>query len=405
MASEPDPVAHYTSETTGNVARLRSVEGSKLFQCHENASCDLAKNRDYTSLWCLDPDISVTGDDRLDQAGDFYLVCAATTSVPDGTTLGMLELHYDIEFYSPRLQLSAIERASEFTFDNATFTSLFTGGAKLLIDTLMDYLVDNLSSLPTTIAQFIRMYVSTLGTTSYRIGSDSPIDGGWPNGVYSFQVAMCFSNSAAAAKPASSLKLYHRIDWADGYSDTSGPEAWDTVVNYRAANGVLYAVAILMPFDFGIAGTTRGFLDYLVDMNPTTIIPDILELRFKAAGTSEFFELPLTEPSSLRGRSHRGRVVAQATPKPKLESKVVTYSALRSLVHSESLRSRKIPDGAEAKSMRRVTDHDDHGYAHVTSIMPTPPASPPPPPSRSSIRPEDNRSSQSSSHLPSAGRR
>lgn len=127
FAQDPDPTRLYVSGAAGNTAAaLVLSRGSMgrstpfgfnsepgLKQYWEHSVCDLAPSRDYTSLWCVDPDAGApTPSDRLDLAGQVLLVTAVPGSLVPGTPVASIELEYEVTFYVPRIGSSAIARSS-----------------------------------------------------------------------------------------------------------------------------------------------------------------------------------------------------------------------------------------------------------------------------------------------------
>jgi hypothetical protein len=138
FAQDPDPTRVYVSGAAGNTAAaLVLSRGSMgrstpfgfnsepgLKQYWEHSVCDLAPSRDYTSLWCVDPDAGApTPSDRLDLAGQVLLVTAVPGSLVPGTAVASIELEYEVTFYVPRIGSSAIARSSTIRIPTPYATS------------------------------------------------------------------------------------------------------------------------------------------------------------------------------------------------------------------------------------------------------------------------------------------
>jgi hypothetical protein len=110
LASDPDVSALYPDGSTSNIPRLTSLTGHRMTALWQPAVCGIASSADYTSLWTTDESSGETSsvDARFDAAGQF-VACIVTppgSSFDAGTSIGSLELEYDIEFFRPRLALS-----------------------------------------------------------------------------------------------------------------------------------------------------------------------------------------------------------------------------------------------------------------------------------------------------------
>jgi hypothetical protein len=110
LASDPDVAALYPDGSTSNIPRLTSLTGHRMTALWQPAVCGIASSADYTSLWTTDESGGDTSsvDARFDSAGQF-VACIVTppgSSFDAGTSIGSLELEYDIEFFRPRLALA-----------------------------------------------------------------------------------------------------------------------------------------------------------------------------------------------------------------------------------------------------------------------------------------------------------
>jgi len=116
-----------------------------MLQAWESGVCDMSPSGDYTSLWCLDPDVATIVDgDRLDMAGQFFVAIAAPFSTLGAAqAIGIVELEYDIEFYCPRLAAGAIERTAAKTVNGDQSSVPFKG----TINTFAGIVVDSLAYL------------------------------------------------------------------------------------------------------------------------------------------------------------------------------------------------------------------------------------------------------------------
>jgi hypothetical protein len=384
MASEPDPVIPYQQGEVGNIARLRALPGSKMFQAWESAVTDIPSTRDYTSLWCEDPDSKTDGSDRLDQAGTFYFACAATTSVANGTTLGMLELEYDIEFFVPRLNASALTRSAELGFDGDAWNAIFDiAFAVPILNKIFTFLKTYTGPLSQVLSSVLRLYTDINQSSVTRTSSSADIwTGGMPSGHHSITITMCY-NSTPSFAPATTSLLDSNIAYSSGFgSGASG--AFDVLLNYKANDGNVYDAAYQVNCDYGVSGAMRGYVDFMYDTTSVTT-PDYVEFIYRSAGSESLQTIVTSDLISRR--------ISRADAERRAKTAVT---------------KRKDQDGKESKEKRATAAP---AKAAVEPDLAPPVAAPPSARVRSSTPPPSTRVGdgftlvrsprQSTGHLPS----
>jgi hypothetical protein len=211
-----DPTRELASGASGLASAIRVTPGSSMKQYWQPAIASLPTNKKYTALWTVDPDPgSVTGNDRLDLAGQVAMVTVTPGNVAAGTAIAAIQLHYDIEFFTPRLSLSSTSKKTTVraTRTDAIKTGLLpplTGdtvvsplngfvatlvgetkksAAEAIQSGIKNFVASNLASLTDDMST--EEYHSLLRHQHQMLGAvNSPADKGFPPGNYIFTWTM-----------------------------------------------------------------------------------------------------------------------------------------------------------------------------------------------------------------------
>jgi hypothetical protein len=369
FGQDPDPTATYVTNTSGNIARLRCLPGSSLSQAWQNTVCHLPSTADYTSLWTVDNNTSTTNDsDRLDLAGQFVVACAASTGLPAGQVLGILELDYEIEFYSPKLFVGALERTTEFFFPStgptsgpAPFPPSSTGPS--IVDAVISAILAAFPTLASTaLTHVLREFIPGAPVTESRSASETKSRSlsasfsddrfGFPVGNY--RVAVTFAATSYTAWEAlylispTAAPSNWNVDYGDGSASPSAPQRQ---LNWIAPSGQTYAIADTIAFDFGVS-SGRGLRSgpYSIGLSDEPLSSYDVWVSIQTASTSSYFNSASTTPGMPVARK------ISKKPHPPLPP---------------------IPEGKE-ESKKPVTESDDDGVVVITTSPPHPPATPPP---------------------------
>lgn len=196
MAQEADPARIFSSGASGVVPALRVIPGSIMRQIWQDSACSLPRSRDYTSLWCFDPDAGTTdASDRLDLAGQLIVASVVPSAQAVGTVLGIIELVYDVDFFVPRLAGAGTAHTAEVKIANPASSATpvvpaGSGTVALLRNTManLQEFKGNLGSDSVASAiKFFNQFGTYAGSSSSSSLSSSPGARGFPPGFYTLR--------------------------------------------------------------------------------------------------------------------------------------------------------------------------------------------------------------------------
>lgn len=295
MGQDPDPFAHYISGDADNVVKLRGLDGASIRSAWQVHTCDLPPNRDYTSLWCVDPDVAASSEtDRLDLAGRMYFAVAAKTGLAAGATLGTMELEYDVQFFGRRLGAAALTRECVIQEQSSagmdTIRSAIKVG-KFAVDTfitivkpfLTSAVAQDLEPMEDTLRNYRTITLATAPSESKTIKGASASLGGFPAGKYTV-TAYFWSPTVDLSVPNWGVTwplVYNtdqsQIAFLDGPSVNYAGSAW--VCSPHALptgtrlpgfpNGIPH-VGMMIQYTFGIQGRRHGYVDFAL---PSSLQP------------------------------------------------------------------------------------------------------------------------------------
>lgn len=282
FSQDPDPTTVWVSGETGVVGRMRTATGSQMKQTWQHTHCELPSSKDYTSLWTVDNSTTVTDSDRLDLAGQYLIAAAAPTGLAAGTTLGIIELHYDIEFYVPRLTVTASVRQSNAKFSPAMVESVKAAvyEGKGILAATFDTLAENVKDLSVnldnlgTFKEMSRKFTQVTFNSEakdekgVRTPTTSSTAGGVLDDVYGLELLVYLppggTNKGNLLSPFYAT-VYHGVTWYDGEMDISDMKQYDVPgVGYCYGHRLSVNVSTL----FQPTARTGGWVDLVAGFNP-----------------------------------------------------------------------------------------------------------------------------------------
>jgi hypothetical protein len=235
------------------------------------------------------------------------MMSVVPTGLSAGTTIGVLELDYEVDFYVPRLAASTTESSTELKFPTPTAgaTPILPAGSSAAATHVVDATVTRLKStagvaITGAIQSAVRNYVSPYTGGGLRYDGLTSSYTGWPPGNYTIRFYVASNTLPGGEEPTTyfgtTVRPYSGVTYLEYTSPSTFSPTVATANNWTAFDGVVWNYMEYFDVGFGVIGDSAlGWSDFTAACFYSTLPSDLtLYATIALSGSGIFSTYPTT---------------------------------------------------------------------------------------------------------------